>query len=796
MKKRIFEPEVARLYRRRIDKHIRRTGNHASVAMWYMHFNYAGHRWYIPPSKIVPPSKIDGSYKPDSAAFLQKERECLEAQRIAQSVDSRPVYHHACGNFGDIFTLNCYIGPTSPLQERSEWPSRWAEKRPFPLMACEHGLMLVPYWFRPRQFPLSVVYSDEPIFDEITAQYFGPEAYSLISPELFDLYDIDRKPRGTRLRALIKHHAGYQRVKSLFARESLRAWRTYGMSGIVFNAINWDFEDPDGEPSQVMQALRRYFGDTDLYIAGPPGDWPSKDHSFIAGERVRKQIVLLNDLGRDTPCELGWRVLGADGAEFASGRVEAVAKAGTPSFYPLEFDAPAVMDRTEFALAVDVVSQPEEHFKPESFAFEVFPTAGPLRTHGRVLLFDPVGRTSAMLDQGGVAFETLNAGSDMSAAALIVVGRESYNEDFVKLADDLGLEDALSAGANLLVFEQTRGAPLGLELQERSARRVFIAAQGHSVLAGLRPEDFINFRGESDFMEPYPDAPPETETKWPARFFKWGNRGIVSTYAYRRPHYAPFKPLLVSGFDLTDSPLLEARWGRGRVVLCQLDVTSRFGTDPVSRRLIANLLGDLTRRSEAAPVSCVATDDAAAASAARFGIGARDEGIENAGLIIVGKDALSRERVEKILSSAGKGARVVILPGAASAPDFGVEREPQRVMVGRTTRHALTESIVESDLFLKQWVDVESVAAANGWVSIVEPGLIATREVGRGQLVTCSLDPDALQGTRAGVKAQRLWDALLTALGVDGTGRDSLLHPERALYERNEWETRPRYINW
>ena len=57
--------------------------------------------------------------------------------------------------------------------------------------------------------------------------------------------------------------------------------------------------------------------------------------------------------------------------------------------------------------------------------------------------------------------------------------------------------------------------------------------------------------------------------------FKWGNRGIVATYVYRKPHYSAFKPILECGFDLIQSPLLEARFGKGGVTLCQVDVTPR-----------------------------------------------------------------------------------------------------------------------------------------------------------------------------------------------------------------------------
>jgi beta-galactosidase len=380
LKQRVFEPQVAALYRRRLDKHIRRYGNHPSVVMWYMHFNLAGYPWYI------APSKIDGSYKPTDAAWVERERYALEAERIAHEIDPRPIYHHACGALGSIFTANCYIGPTSPLQERAEWPSRWAEKRLFPLMACEHCLILIPYWFRLRKFPLSEVYASEPIFDELAAKYLGRKAYDVITPELFDLYDTGREPRSSRLMSLIRHHPGYQAVKSLVARESLRSWRTYGVSGIIFNAVNWDFFDDEGRPLPVLQALARYFGDTDMYVAGPEGDWPSKDHTFYAGETVRKQVVLINDLGRDIPCVLRWKLSDKARVNWQEGQIEALSRAGQVCFYPITFRAPSVNLRTTFTLSVEAVGEASMHFKPETFDIQVFPRAQPPAIRGKVLV--------------------------------------------------------------------------------------------------------------------------------------------------------------------------------------------------------------------------------------------------------------------------------------------------------------------------------------------------------------------------------------------------------------------------
>ena len=758
LKERIFEPEVARLYRRRVEKHVRRYGNHPSIGMWYMHFNLAGYRWYH------PPQKIDGSYKPSDTRWRTRERYALEAQRIAQTIDPRPVYHHACGALGDIYTLNCYIGPTAPLQEREEWPRRWAAKHPFPLLACEHGLMLIPYWFRPRQFPLSVVYNDEPLFDELAAKYLGRRAYRMVTPQLFDLYDVGRKPRGSRLHNLIQRHPGYQEVKGLFARHSLRAWRTWGVSGIIWNAINWDFKDAAGRPLPVMRALARYFADTDMYIAGPKGDWPSKDHSFFAGERIRKQIVLLNDLTRDIPCTLEWRLEDTAGKLFASGKLDAVARAGTPTMCPIELRAPQVKVRTGFHLVVSPGSRQRRHFWPEAFDLQVFPTPSRVRTHGNVLVLDPAGETARMLAKAGVEAAPLDQKADLRAAALVVVGKRAYGATFLAAAKAVGLERAVAEGLNLLVLEQAGGTVCGLELREQSARRVFIASPGHPLLEGLAAEDFVDLRGRSDLIEPYPEAPAETERKWPKRYFKWGNRGVVATFVATKPHYAPFVPVLECGFDLVDSPLLEARIGKGRVVLCQVDVTSRYGTDPVSTRLLSNLLTTLSRRGR--------------------------EPLRQA--IYVAEEGQAKE----LERAAREGATVVLRPGSPLAAEFGLDTKSTRLFIGRVGDHPLLTGLSDGDLYLKQWTTIKAACPGNGWKVIAEPGVVAVKQLGRGRLVACQLDPATLGNTRARVKALRFWNVLLSNAGAERRRFASFLEPTAKCHEPNAWEQIPPFINW
>lgn len=786
----IFDPDVARLYRQRLEKHIRRWGNHPSICLWFMHFNLANYLWYVAPSTMA-------GYKPSDPPFLAKERFALEAQRIAQAMDSRPIYHHACGNFGDVFSTNCYLGPNIPMQEREEWPARWAEKRPFPLVLCETCLMVICNWYRPREMPLEQVYSGEPLFDEITAQYLGRRAYRLLSPELFDRYDLQHQSWGERLHGVIEHHPGYQEVKSRVARTSLRAWRTFGVSGIDFNAENWDYRDTaTGRPLPVMKAVARYFADTDLYLAGPAGDWPSKDHAFFAGERVRKQVILLNDLTRDLPVGLRWQVTDRAGKQLASGRIEATARAGVPTMYPIEFTAPDVNRRNELQLKVQPVDL-QAPFLLDTFDLQVFPRpAAAAAPKGKVLVFDPVGETTKMLTRAGVAAESLGEQSDLRQAALVVVGKKSYGPEFRRLAAKLRLMHAIEEGLNLLVFEQVTPDVLGLKLTERSLRDVFTAEPGHPLVAGLRPADLVNLRGQSDLVEAYPDVTPGTEKVWPERGYKWGNRGVVSTFVFRKPHYAPFRPVLECGFDLVDSPLLEAHWGGGRMLLCQVDVTSRYGADPVSTQLVNQTLSWLGRRGDAPRRHCACVGDSARQFVSRFGVVAgafqqnRDE------IIVVGKEAVSPKTAAAIEAAIRGGATALLLPGSSLGPRFDLKLVPARLFIGRLGNDPLFAGLNDGDLYLKAWTELPAVSEQNGWQVLAKPGIVARKALGRGQMIACQIDPEKLDAGRGRVKTLRFWNVLLANLELPRAAFTEVLQPALAFYEDNPWEEIPRFRSW
>jgi hypothetical protein len=120
----------------------------------------------------------------------------------------------------------------------------------------------------------------------------------------------------------------------------------------------------------------------------------------------------------------------------------------------------------------------------------------------------------------------------------------------------------------------------------------------------------------------------------------------------------------------------------------------------------------------------------------------------------------------------------------------------ERLFIGRLGPSPLLSGLTDGDVYLKQWVTLPVASDENGWESLVQPGLLSTKATGAGRFVACRLDPESLGPNRARVKVLRFWNLLLANLAVD---RSADLAPGAAptrVYEDNEWERIPRYMNW
>ena len=81
----------------------------------------------------------------------------------------------------------------------------------------------------------------------------------------------------------LDEYANKHKIQQLYRTNTWRSWRTAGLPG---GLRTW---------SWMQDALKENNGPTLAWIAGPAGAYTAKDHHFRSGQKIEKQIVLIND---------------------------------------------------------------------------------------------------------------------------------------------------------------------------------------------------------------------------------------------------------------------------------------------------------------------------------------------------------------------------------------------------------------------------------------------------------------------------------------------------------------------
>ena len=279
---------------------------------------------------------------------------------------------------------------------------------------------------------------------------------------------------------------------------------------------------------------------------------------------------------------------------------------------PFVFDAPAVERKTRFEIRLE--ARLDEHEQRDVFAIEVFPPEGkPDVGDASFALLDAAGDGAALLKGAGVPFRAVSAAGTewidaLSPADVLVIGRKSLPPPGVQRL----LLAKAAGGLRIVCFEQVATNVFGLRNDDPNTRHAFVGAAGHPLLQGLVDEDFRNWRGASDILECYPDYRRGFEYGrldhyngkgffGQSEFAHWSSQGTVAAFHFEKPRTGNATALLSSGFDMLYTPLAELRVGRGALLLCALDVSNRYGTDPVATRVVNRLLERAARPPAAAP---------------------------------------------------------------------------------------------------------------------------------------------------------------------------------------------------
>jgi hypothetical protein len=628
-------------YARHAEFYVRVAQNHPSVVFYSMSHNATGY------SEDMNPDMMDGVQNPRDTWALRNSKRAVRAAAIVEALDpSRIVYHHSSGNLGPMHTSNFYANFV-PVQEMSDWFEHWATAGAKPLFTCEYS---VPFpwdwtmyrgWYKGEREFGSAKVPWEFCLAEWNSQFLGDKAFEISEMEKANLRWEAKQFQSGKLwhrwdypyavgsGVFAERHPVY----ATYIADNWRAFRTWGLSanspwshghywtlrdGVDKSRresdVDWEnlqrpglspdyveqryervdlaFEHSDWVPTVAAQALIRNNRPLLGYIGGKPGAFTSKDHDFLPGETVEKQLIVINNCRETITCDCRWS-LGLPRP--VDGRKTVTVPTGQQDRIALRFELAADLPAGTYELNATFRFSNGET-QADSFSIHVMPRPTKSRTNSKIALFDPEGQTARLLNTIGVSHKLIDADTDLSEYEILIVGKSALKVD--KSAPDI---TRVRDGLKVIMFEQTADVlekRFGFRTAQYGLRRVFRRVPDHPLLRSIEPEHLRNWRGEATILPPrleYTTRPRYGPTvEWcgipVTRLWRCGNRGNVASVLIEKPACGDFLPILDGGYSLQYSPLMEYREGKGMVLLCQMDVTGRTEDDPAAQSLVRNIL--------------------------------------------------------------------------------------------------------------------------------------------------------------------------------------------------------------
>ena len=809
------KPGVADTWAARMTPALKRLYNHPSVAMWVTGANRFGYGQDQNPQVV---GNHDRAWLAD-ANWRRGADYGLDAIRRIKQVDpTRPVLMHAGGAVGDVYTANNYLCLT-PLQEREEWLSQWVKDGDMPVLMVEFGTPLAASFHRGRR-ECGMAEGSEPLYSEYCAIYEGADAYRAETPAYRKMLAVQQGWHHINAEQL---HPGYLQLQALFLRNTWRSWRTWGITGGMepWSKMGWQIDDraepyrpaaiamglkprprvtlpafepglrgvwhasadasvahylqPEGMiPTIASEALSSANQETLAWIAGAP-DFVDKTHHYRAGEKVAKQLALLNDSRSPQHFNAVWQVE-INGARVADGQQEGELALATTKLLPVEFKLPAKIasDSVNGVIRLECTIGAAKH--TDSFAFRVFrPAKGKLPA---VALLDPRGDTAALLKSLGVRVKPWDG---EPTDRLVVVGRNAF---VTGGCDPAGLERQLKAGGRVLLMAQEPDwlrDRLGLRVARQLTRRAYPVIADHPALAGLDAEAFRDWAGESRLVAPI--EAPYSNGRPPPYGWRWGSRHAVSSAAIEIPHHAGWRPILACEFDGAYTPLAELAVAGGAITVCTLDLEDHAVADPVAERVARAVLASAAAvRLEKREAAVYLGGEAGTGALDTAGITyQRATALPKRGTVAIGPDAaVSDSELEAFLR---RGGRALVLPRAVAEAPLGVklthaDKHPGSLAV---PAWASCRGIWPGEL--RRRVDGMAWTISGGCDEVGADGLLGEVRRGDGVAVFCQLDTGMLDADRLTYNRFTRWrwtralNQLASNLGIACIGDDRLLHP-------------------
>jgi beta-galactosidase len=700
--------------------------NHPSLVMWVAGFNFFNNAVDADPRHIGRRDWDQNNQRWQRLMAIGRDM----FDGLKQLDPTRVYYSHAGAYTGDVYTMNCYLD-LIPLQEREDWLSEWAKSGEMPISMVEFGTPM-DCTFRRGRHGFTTNITSEPLLTEYAAIYFGNEAYASEEPKyrqyLHDLFRSGMLYHSSENK--LDDYANMHAIQRLFRINTWRSWRTAGLPG---GQRTW---------SWLQDALKENNGPTLAWIAGPADAYTAKDHHFCSGQKIDKQIVLLNDTRQPQDFTVAWTAV-VGRKEVGRGAEHGSLAVSETRFIPIEIMTPAVESGGKADGQITLNATIGETAHRDTFAFRVF---GEDRSgKGRIAVIDPDGMTNKMLANLGYATRAWD-----SESPLVVFGRNALKQNPTVAAK---LEAWVRAGGRALICAQEPqwiAKALGWRVCPHISRRVF--PMNSPITRGIDVEDLRNWTGSSTLIEAYPTYLGNylrgNERDQPYAGWHWGNRGGVTSAAIEKPHRSGWRPLLECEFDLAYTPLMELDYGKGRLIVCTLDLEDHVGTDPAARRM-ANRIMDYALHAPLSPQASKAVYLGGATGAAwldKIGVIHERSGTldTSAELVLIGPDAaIDTTALNAYLEAGGKA---FFLPRAQAEGWLGTTlKQAEAHFAGSLSAPDWPEArgLSASDLRWRTYLDSPSWVLSAG-AEIGAHGLIGRKTIGKGVAIFCQVNPDRL----------------------------------------------------
>jgi len=281
------------------------------------------------------------------------------------------------------------------------------------------------------------------------------------------------------------------------------------------------------------------------------------DKTFFSKQKVRRDIVVHNDVAQDSNLTFVWRFNGSQDQRTDN------LNPGQKKNFSFTIQMPEVSQKTLIDLEMKLYKDSEMIFS-ETKTYSVFPKEKVNISEYKIGLYDPLLANYTMLKNSNIKYEFVDSLEDVASDLdILIIGAYSLNQE--TSIDINALNLLVENGLNVLVLEQQYlPQGFGLELDDAPATMSFKRATDSTIFNGLSDEDLKFWRGDNYII----------------------NKNIIN------PMFGNLKVIVDSGNinGLVYSPILEIPKNQGKYIFSQLVVGQKYYVEPVARKLFQNLV--------------------------------------------------------------------------------------------------------------------------------------------------------------------------------------------------------------